>query len=147
MDRLCGCIVRVRPSVQGLMSCFKCKRSDGYESINLRTNLIRYSFIHQWLYSPLLGPGLFFSYVIFFYTVGRTPWTSDQPVARPLPTRRTTQTQNKRTHRHPCLWVGFEPTIPAIERATARPIDRQLDIQLWKTISWCYGTHHHNNVL
>jgi hypothetical protein len=24
------------------------------------------SFIHQWLYSPLLGPGLFFSFVIFF---------------------------------------------------------------------------------
>jgi hypothetical protein len=31
-----------------------------------------------------------------FYTDGRTPWTSDQPVARPLPTHRTTQTQNKR---------------------------------------------------
>jgi hypothetical protein len=27
----------------------------------------RYSFIHQWLYSPLLGPGLF-SFVIFFFT-------------------------------------------------------------------------------
>jgi hypothetical protein len=24
------------------------------------------SFIHQWLYSPLLGPGLFFSFIIFF---------------------------------------------------------------------------------
>jgi hypothetical protein len=24
------------------------------------------SFIHRWLYSPLLGPGLFFSFVIFF---------------------------------------------------------------------------------
>jgi hypothetical protein len=32
------------------------------------------------------------------YTVGRTPWTSDQPVARPLPTHRTTQTYNKRIH-------------------------------------------------
>jgi hypothetical protein len=29
------------------------------------------SFIHQWLYSPLLGPGLFLSFVIFFtQTVG-----------------------------------------------------------------------------
>jgi hypothetical protein len=29
------------------------------------------SFIHQWRYSPLLGPGLFFSFVIFFtQTVG-----------------------------------------------------------------------------
>ena len=25
-----------------------------------------YSFIHQWLYSPLLGPGLFFRFIIFF---------------------------------------------------------------------------------
>jgi hypothetical protein len=35
-----------------------------------------------------------------FFTEGRTPWTSDQPVARPLPKHRTTQTQNKRTHTH-----------------------------------------------
>jgi hypothetical protein len=34
----------------------------------------------------------------FFYIDGRTPWTSDQPVARPQPTHRTTQTQNKRIH-------------------------------------------------
>jgi hypothetical protein len=63
----------------------------------------------------LLGLGRFFSFLIF-YTVGRTPWTGDQPVARPLPAHRTTQTQNKRTqtsmHR-----VGFEPTIPVFERA------------------------------
>jgi hypothetical protein len=68
-----------------------------------------YLFIHQWLYSPLLGPGLFFSCVIFFYTDGR-------PVARPLPTHRTTQKQNKRTQAS-MPWVGFAPTIPAYERA------------------------------
>jgi hypothetical protein len=48
------------------------------------------------------------------YTDRRTPWTGDQPIARPLPTHKTTQTQNKRTqttmHR-----VGFEPTIPGFE--------------------------------
>jgi hypothetical protein len=33
-----------------------------------------------------------------FFTVGRTPWTGDQSVARPLPKHRTTQTQNKRIH-------------------------------------------------
>jgi hypothetical protein len=68
-----------------------------------------HSFIHQWLYSPLLGPGLSFSFVIFFYTDGGTPWTSDQPVARPLPTHRATQTQNKRTHKHPCLMWDSNP--------------------------------------
>jgi hypothetical protein len=37
----------------------------------------------------LLDLGYFFSFLIL-YTVGRTPWTGDQPVARPLPTHRTT---------------------------------------------------------
>jgi hypothetical protein len=31
------------------------------------------------------------------FTDGRTPWTSDQLVVRPLPKHRTTQTQNKHT--------------------------------------------------
>jgi hypothetical protein len=44
-----------------------------------------------------VGPGLFFSYMIIF-TDGRTPWASDQLVARPLPKCRTTQTQNKHIH-------------------------------------------------
>jgi hypothetical protein len=39
--------------------------------------------------SFLLDLGGFFSFLIP-YTVCRTPWTGDQPVARPLPTNRTT---------------------------------------------------------
>jgi hypothetical protein len=77
-----------------------------------------HSFIRQLLYSPLLGPSLFFNFVMFFlYADGRTPWTSDQPVARPLPTYGPTQTRN-------------EPTIPVFERTKlvyaldrARPIE------------------------
>jgi hypothetical protein len=37
------------------------------------------------------------------FTVGRTPWTTDQLVAKPLPKHRTTKTQNKHIHKHPCL--------------------------------------------
>jgi hypothetical protein len=48
------------------------------------------SHFYLWLYSPMLDLGCFLSFLIL-YTVGRTPWTGDQPVAR------TTQTQNKRT--------------------------------------------------
>jgi hypothetical protein len=66
------------------------------------------------LYSPL-DLGRFFSFLIL-NTVGRTPWTGDQPVARPLPTHRTTQTQNKRTQTS-MPRVGFEPTNPVFERA------------------------------
>jgi hypothetical protein len=50
------------------------------------------------------------------FSVNRTPWTGDQPVARPLPTRRTTQTQNKFTQTS-TPWLGFEPMIPAFKRA------------------------------
>jgi hypothetical protein len=52
--------------------------------------------IYLWLYSCLLDLGRFFTFFIP-YTAGWTPWTGDQPIARPLPTHRTTQTHNKRT--------------------------------------------------
>jgi hypothetical protein len=54
------------------------------------------TFIYPSIYGSmalLLDLGRFFSFLIIC-TVGRTPWTGDQPVARPLPTHRTTQTQN-----------------------------------------------------
>jgi hypothetical protein len=70
--------------------------------------------MYLWFYSPLLDLGRFFILLIF-YTVGRTPWTGDQPVARTLPTHRTTKTQNKRTQTS-MPQVGFEPTIPVFER-------------------------------
>jgi hypothetical protein len=49
------------------------------------------------------------------YTVGRTLWTGDQPIARPLPIQGTTQTQNKRTQTS-MPWVGFELMTPMFER-------------------------------
>jgi hypothetical protein len=59
--------------------------------------------------------GRIFSFLIF-YTVGRTPWTGDQPVARPLPAHRIAQTQNEGTQT--CmLKVGFEPTTPVFDPA------------------------------
>jgi hypothetical protein len=45
----------------------------------------------QWLYSPRGSWPLF--QFLNLYTVGRTPWTGDQPVSRPLPTHRATQSQ------------------------------------------------------
>jgi hypothetical protein len=49
-----------------------------------------------WLYSPLLGLGRSFSFFIL-YTVGRTPWTGDQPVTIHLHTHRIN------AHKPPCL--------------------------------------------
>jgi hypothetical protein len=80
------------------------------------------SFIHSFIHSsmalqPFVGPWLLLQFRNIFYTDGRTPWTSDQPVSRPLPTHRTTHTQTSMP------WVGFEPTIPAFERAkSSRPL-------------------------
>jgi hypothetical protein len=81
----------------------------------------------------LLDLGRFFSFLIQ-YTVGRTPWTGGgggQPVTRPLPTQRTTQTQNKRTQTS-IPQVGFEPKIPAFERAKTVPaLDRAATVTGW----------------
>jgi hypothetical protein len=64
-------------------------------------------FLSLWLYSPL-NLGRFFSFLIP-YIVGRTSWTGYEPVARPLPTHRTTHTSMPR--------VGFDLTISVFERA------------------------------
>jgi hypothetical protein len=74
-------------------------------------------------YSPLLDHGRFFSFFVF-YTVGRTHWKGNQPIARPLPAHWALQTQNKRTQKFMHL-VGFEPTMPVFERAkTVHALDR-----------------------
>jgi hypothetical protein len=67
------------------------------EEIQYKLDCLRHprtapSEICLWLYSPLLDLRRFFS-VSMFYTVGRTPWSGNQPVARPLPTHRTTHTE------------------------------------------------------
>jgi hypothetical protein len=87
---------------------------------------ILHTFLLLRLYSPC-GPWSLFQFPNL-YTVGRTRWTGDQPVARPLPTQRTTQTQNKRTQT--CMpWVGFEPKIPASERGTTiHTLDREVTV-------------------
>jgi hypothetical protein len=56
--------------------------------------------IYLRLYSPC-GPWPLFQF-LNLYTAGRTPWTGHQPVARPLPTYRTTQYRIN-AHGHPCL--------------------------------------------
>jgi hypothetical protein len=63
--------------------------------------------------TALCGPWPPFQF-LNLYTVGRTPWTGDQPVARPLPTHRTTQ-QRINAHRHPCLECDSNPRSPVFE--------------------------------
>jgi hypothetical protein len=67
---------------------------------------------------PFVGSWHLIQFCNLFYTVGRTPWTGDQPVARPLPTYRTTQTQNKGIHTNIHALSGFwthDPSVRASE--------------------------------
>jgi hypothetical protein len=75
-------------------------------------------FIHPSIYgsTALCWALAAFSVSWSFCTVGRTPWTGDQCIARPLPTHRTTQRQNKLTQTS-MSQMGLEPTIPVSERA------------------------------
>jgi hypothetical protein len=90
------------------------------------------SFIHSSMaLQPCVGPWPLLHFRNLFCTDSRTPWTSDQPVTRPLLTHRTTQTQNERTHRHSCLeWDSNTRSQRSSERRqfipqTARPLQLQ----------------------
>jgi hypothetical protein len=73
--------------------------------------------VYLWVYSPLLGLGHFFSFLIF-YTVGRTPWTGDQLVVRPLPP------QNKRIQISMPRMGSHGPSVRAGEPGSClRPCD------------------------
>jgi hypothetical protein len=87
--------------------------------------IILYPFL---LYRPLMVSRLFFS--LDLYTIGRTPWTSDRPVARPLPKHRASETQNNaHTQQTSMPEVGFEPTITASARAkTVHALDRSATV-------------------
>jgi hypothetical protein len=76
--------------------------------------------IYLWFYCPLLDIENFLSFLIL-YTIGRTSWRSEAVL---LPTHRTINTQTQTS----MPWEGFEPTLPAFERAKIaakfKPISR-----------------------
>jgi hypothetical protein len=91
-----------------------------YECLGIHLPVSKYCIIQSSMaLQPFVGPWPLPQFRNLFCTDGKTLWTSDQAVARLLPTHRTTQTQNKRR------WVGLEPTIPAFEWAkTVHALDR-----------------------
>jgi hypothetical protein len=76
----------------------------------LRTKATEFSLVLLCIYgsTALCGPWPLFQFPNI-YTVDKTPCTGNQPSSRPLPTHRTTRTQNKRTHRHLCLEWDSNP--------------------------------------
>jgi hypothetical protein len=74
-----------------------------------------HSQICLWVYSPLLDLGCFFNF-LSLYTDGRTPWTGDQPVARPLLTYRTAQTEHTHTYIHALSGIRtYDPSVRVSE--------------------------------
>jgi hypothetical protein len=91
---------------------------------------------------PFVGPRSLFSFFIYTQSV-ELLGQGDQPVARPLPTHRTTQTQNKCTPTSMSR-VVFEPTTPVFERAkTVHASDRAATVNSSLTcLHWKKGTFH-----
>jgi hypothetical protein len=85
-----------------------------YPSINPSIHLSIHLPTYLWIYSPY-GYWLLFQF-LNPYINGRTPWTGDQPIARPLSTHRTTETyiKRKKTSMHR---VQLEPTIQVFDPA------------------------------
>jgi hypothetical protein len=74
---------------------------------------------YLWLYSPLLGRGRFFSFLIF-YTVGRTPWTGISP-SQGLYLHTEQHKHRINAHTHTSVpQMGSALTIPMFERAKAQ---------------------------
>jgi hypothetical protein len=70
-------------------------------------HILKMAHLSLFLFLPLGADGIRETLFHFSFLVGRTPWTGDQRVARPLPTQDNTNTEWTQTS---MLWVGFEPT-------------------------------------
>jgi hypothetical protein len=91
-------------------------------------------------YSLLLRcRGFYFS--LDLHTIGRTPWTSDRSIAKPLPKYRTTPQKNAHTHTHQTSMpeVGFEPTITASEIAkTVHALETRNNVHITMCLETIY---------
>jgi hypothetical protein len=74
------------------------------------SHLINQPVIHSFINgsTALCWAQVVFSFVVL-YTVCRTPWTGDQPVARSLPTHRIPHKHRINAHRHPFLEWDSNP--------------------------------------
>jgi hypothetical protein len=86
-------------------------------NLPLRFEYKPYSFIHQWLYSPLLGPDLFFSFVIFFtQTIGLLGRVISPSQGRYRHTWQQKHKINAHTHIHALSGIRtYDPSVRASE--------------------------------
>jgi hypothetical protein len=80
---------------------------------------------------PFVRPWPLLQFRKLFYIHGRTPWVGDQPVARPLPTRRTTQTHTKTS----MPFSGIRTHDPSVRASEDNWCLRLRGRPLWSTFS------------
>jgi hypothetical protein len=109
--------------------------------INVKKLPLRFvSFFLQSLLQPILGPDLLFSSVITFHSRSRVISRSE---GRYLNTGQHKHRMNAYTHQTSFPRMGFEPTIPASERAkTVRVLDRATTVTGLRKISQYFNPYY-----
>jgi hypothetical protein len=89
---------------------------------------IQFHFSFSVALQPFVGPWPLHQFRDLLYTDGRTPWTGDQAVARPLPTHRAIQ-KEKNTHTNICALSGIRTHNPNVRASK--------DISCLRALSHC----------
>jgi hypothetical protein len=105
---------------------------------------ITFSLIHQWLYSPLLGPGLFFSFLICTQRVGLPERGISPSQSRYLHTgqnkHKIRRSTHNHTHTHPWLeWYSNPWSQRSSERRQFMPLTAR---PLWPAKIYYYEHKH-----
>jgi hypothetical protein len=142
-----------------IVALLYCKKWENRKMKNVEALIIQNSntlFLFFYIHSSYTVLLQFRGFSFFFgsYTIGRTPWTSDQSVARPLPKYGATQTQNKRTHTpnihalsgirahdHSVRgsedssylrWLGYRDRLASERAKTVHALDRAAAVTGWR---------------
>jgi hypothetical protein len=111
-----------------------------YQIISSVSTVYLRSFVHS---SVAMQPFLWSWPLVQFrklsYTVGMTPWTSDQPVSRPLPTHRTTHRINAHTDIHAFEWDSDQRSQRSSERRLRGYCDRRVFTHRYLNMNACYN--------
>jgi hypothetical protein len=82
-----------------------------------------------------------FSEFMNLWIFGRAPWRGDQPHARPLPTRRTTQHRKTRTHIHASSGIPVFERPKTVRASNRAAIGTQRSYFVWVSIFEIWGFH------
>jgi hypothetical protein len=142
------CLIFHAPNVRELIVHCKLVRMLDYKPAGWCSLRFLKPLTHTWhmvtsmVLQPFVGPWPLLLFRDLFYTDGRTPWTGDEPVARPLPTHRIN------VHTHICALSGIRTDDPSVrgskDSACLRPrghcdgrvnVEYRIQNSCWNTLS------------